>query len=71
MLKKYFQANKYKHNAAQKLGLGLIFCAKYIAYIIFSTFLLNFERRIALETLASSRKFKVQLQGTPLDFRGY
>lgn len=36
-----------------------------------STFLLNFERRIALETLASSRKFKVQLQGTPLDFRGY
>ena len=33
MLKKYFQANKYKHNAAQKLGLGLVFCAKYIAYI--------------------------------------
>ena len=39
--------------------------------INFSTFLLNFERRIASETLASSRKFKVQLQGTPLDFRGY
>lgn len=39
--------------------------------IIFSIFLLNFERRIASETLASSRKFKVQLQGTPLDFRGY
>lgn len=36
-----------------------------------SIFLLNFERRIASETLASSRKFKVQLQGTPLDFRGY
>ena len=44
-----------------------------ILYFIinFSTFLLNFERRIASETLASSRKFKVQLQGTPLDFRGY
>ena len=42
-----------------------------IAIINISTFLLNFERRIASETLASSRKFKVQLQGTPLDFRGY
>lgn len=40
-------------------------------YINFSIFLLNFERRIASETLASSRKFKVQIQGTPLDFRGY
>ena len=39
--------------------------------INFSIFLLNFERRIASETLASSRKFKVQIQGTPLDFRGY
>ena len=33
MLKKYFKANKYKHRTAEKLGLGLIFCAKYIAYI--------------------------------------
>ena len=47
-------------------SLDLVYCL-----INFSIFLLNFERRIASETLASSRKFKVQIQGTPLDFRGY